>query len=675
MSKKIAAEMAALAAQLEEHNHRYHVLAAPLITDRKYDRLLADLQELERAHPELQRPDSPTLRVGGAPTSQFPTYRHEVPMLSLDNSYSRQDVLEFDRRVREALPGELVEYIAELKIDGVALNLSYEGSLLVRAVTRGDGVSGDEVTANARTIRSIPLRLQEPGIRAEVRGEVYMAAEDFAALNRSREQEGEALFANPRNSTAGSLKLQDPRLVASRRLRFFAYWLHQPEGKTLTQHEQLETLAGWGLPVNPERARCAGIEQVFAFYDECEASREHLPYDIDGIVVKVDNLDQQRRLGHTAKSPRSAIAYKFRAAQARTRLLNISLQVGRTGTVTPVALLEPVLLAGSTVQRATLHNEDEIRRRDLRKGDLVILEKGGDVIPKVVGVVLEERPSWAVPFQFPEHCPACQSPLLRDPEEVATRCENPACPAQLKRRLEHFAARTALDIEGLGPAVVDQLVDRLLVRDVGDLYDLDLETLAGLERLAKKSAQNLLDGLDRSLQRPFDRVLFGLGIRHVGATVALALARHFRDLDALSRASAEELEAVPEIGPTITHSVCAFFANPQNQPLLAKLRRAGLQLALPEEEVAAPPNFFTGKTAVLTGALMHYTREQAAACIQRLGGRIAPSVSKKTDLVVAGESAGSKLDKARELGVLVLSEEEFTARLAEAGIVVVPDPL
>lgn len=675
MSKKIAAEMAALAAQLEEHNHRYHVLAAPLITDGEYDRLLARLQELEQAHPELERPDSPTLRVGGTPASQFPSHRHEVPMLSLDNSYSRQDLLDFDRRVREALPGELVEYVAELKVDGVALNLSYEDSLLVRAVTRGDGVSGDEVTANARTIRSIPLRLQEPGIRAEVRGEVYMAAEDFAALNRSREQEGEALFANPRNSTAGSLKLQDPRLVAGRRLRFFAYWLHQPQGNTLTQHEQLETLAGWGLPVNPERAHCAGIEQVFAFYDQCEARRQHLPYDIDGIVVKVDNLDQQRRLGHTAKSPRSAIAYKFRAAQARTRLLNISLQVGRTGTVTPVALLEPVLLAGSTVQRATLHNEDEIRRRNLRKGDLVILEKGGDVIPKVVGVVLEERPAWAVPFQFPEHCPACQSSLVRDPEEAATRCENPACPAQLKRRLEHFAARTALDIEGLGPAVVDQLVDRLLVRDVGDLYDLDLETLSGLERLAKKSAQNLLDGLDRSLQRPFDRVLFGLGIRHVGATVALALARHFRDLDALSRASAEELEAVPEIGPTIARSVSAFFANPQNQPLLAKLRRAGLQLALPEEEVAALPNFFTGKTAVLTGALMHYTREQAAAYIQQLGGRVAASVSKKTGLVVAGESAGSKLDKARELGVLVLSEEEFTARLNEAGLVVVPDPL
>ncbi|MBI2503058.1 MAG: NAD-dependent DNA ligase LigA [Candidatus Latescibacteria bacterium] len=671
MSQKIAAEMAALAAQLEEHNHRYHVLAAPLITDREYDRLLARLQELEQAHPEFRRPDSPTLRVGGAPTSQFPAHRHALPMLSLDNSYSRQDLLEFDRRVREALPSEPVEYLAELKIDGVALSLVYEDSLLMRAITRGDGVSGDEITANARTIRSIPLRLREPGIRAEVRGEVYMAAEDFAALNRRREQEGEALFANPRNATAGSLKLQDPRLVAGRRLRFFAYWLHQPAGGAPTQHELLEILTRWGLPVNPERARCAGIEQVFAFYDQCEARRGRLPYDIDGIVVKVDSLEQQRRLGHTAKSPRSAIAYKFRAAQARTRLRDITLQVGRTGTVTPVAILEPVLLAGSTVQRATLHNEDEIRRRDLRKGDLIILEKGGDVIPKVVGVVLEERPSWTVPFQFPERCPACQSSLVRDPEEAATRCENPACPAQLKRRLEHFAARTALDVEGLGTALVDQLVDHNLVRDVGDLYDLDLETLAGLDRLAKKSARNLLDGLERTPGRPFDRVLFGLGIRHVGATVALALARHFRDLDALSRASAEELEAVPEIGPTIARSVCAFFANPQTPKLIAKLRRAGLQLALPEEEDAAPPNFFTGKTAVLTGTLMHYTREQAAAYIQRLGGRVAASVSKKTGLVVAGESAGSKLDKARALGVPVLNEVEFTARLNEAGIVVV----
>ncbi|MCC7263240.1 MAG: NAD-dependent DNA ligase LigA [Candidatus Latescibacteria bacterium] len=675
MSTKIAAEMAALATQIEEHNHRYYPLAAPLVSDQEYDRLLARLQELEQAHPELRQPDSPTLRVGGAPTSQFPSHRHEHPMLSLDNSYSRQDLLDFDRRVREALPDEAVAYVAELKIDGVALSLSYEHSLLVRAVTRGDGVAGDEITANARTIRNIPLRLREPGIRAEVRGEVYMAAEDFAALNRQREQEEEALFANPRNATAGSLKLQDPRLVAGRRLRFSAYWLHQPESKAATQHEQLETLERWGLPVNPERACCASIDEVFAFYDRCEARRQDLPYDIDGVVVKVDSLDQQRRLGNTAKSPRSAIAYKFRAVQARTRLKDIALQVGRTGTVTPVALLDPVLLAGSTVQRATLHNEDEIQRRDLRKGDMVILEKGGDVIPKVVGVVLEERPAWAVPFVFPQHCPACQSSLVRDPEEVATRCENPACPAQLKRRLEHFAGRGALDIEGLGPAVVDQLVDRLLVRDVGDLYDLDLETLSGLERLAKKSAQNLLDGLERSLQRPFDRVLFGLGIRHVGATVALALARHFRDLDTLSRATAEQLEAVPEIGPTIARSVGAFFANPQNQPLLAKLRRAGLQLALPEEERVAPPNFFTGKTAVLTGTLMHYTREQAAAYVMQLGGRVAASVSKKTGFVVAGESAGSKLDKAHELGVLVLNEEEFVARLAEAGLVVVPDQL
>ncbi|MBM3276853.1 MAG: NAD-dependent DNA ligase LigA [Candidatus Handelsmanbacteria bacterium] len=672
MSAKIAAKMAALAAQIEEHNHRYYALAAPTVSDQEYDRLLAQLQALETAHPQLRRPDSPTLRVGGAPTSQFPTHRHERPMLSLDNSYSRQDLLEFDRRVREALPGEVVEYIAELKIDGVALSLHYENSLLVRAVTRGDGVQGDEITANARTIRSIPLRLRQPGVRAEVRGEVYMAAGDFAVLNRGREEEGEALLANPRNATAGSLKLQDPRLVAGRRLRFFAYWLHHPEAAA-TQRGQLEALERWGLPVNPEGTRCATIEEVFAFCDQCEARRERLPYEIDGVVVKVDSLDQQRRLGHTAKSPRSAIAYKFRAAQARTRLKDIALQVGRTGTLTPVALLDPVSLAGSTVQRATLHNEDEIRRRDLRKGDMVILEKGGDVIPKVVGVVLEERPSWTKPFEFPQHCPACQSPLVRDPEEAATRCENPACPAQLKRRLEHFAGRGALDIEGLGPAVVDQLVDRSLVRDVGDLYDLDLETLAGLERLAEKSARNLLDGLERSLQRPFDRLLFGLGIRHVGATVALALARHFRTLDALARATAEELEAVPDIGPTIARSASAFFANPQNQPLLAKLRRAGLQLALPEEAETAPANFFTGKTAVLTGALMHHTREQTAAYIQRLGGRVATSVSKKTDFVVAGESAGSKLDKARQLGVLVLTEENFIAKLAEAGLVVAPD--
>jgi len=588
-------------------------------------------------------------------------------MLSLDNSYFRQDVLEFDRRVCEALPGEQVEYVAELKIDGVALSLIYEDSLLWRAVTRGDGVAGDEITANARTIRAIPLRLRRPGLAAQVRGEVYMSREDFASLNRQREQEGETLFANPRNATAGSLKLQDSRLVAGRHLRFFAYWLHCPADPARTQHEHLETLRQWGLPINPEFARCPTIEKVFEFYERCEARRDELPYEIDGIVIKVDSLDQQQRLGHTAKSPRSAIAYKFRARQARTRLIDIHLQVGRTGTITPVALLEPVPLAGSIVQRATLHNEDEIRRRDLRLGDTVILEKGGDVIPKVVGAVLEERPARTAPFRFPEHCPACRSPLTRDPEEAATRCENPACPAQLKRRLGHFAGRHALDVEGLGPAVIDQLVDRNLVRDVGDLYDLELDTLAGLERLAKKSARNLLDSLESSLERSFDRVLFGLGIRHVGSTVALALARHFRSLEALSRARIEELEGVPDIGPTIARSVHAFFANPQTPKLIAKLRRAGLHLEMQEAPAAAAPSFFTGKTAVLTGSLRHYTREQAAERLPRLRAHVASSVSKKTDLVIAGESTGSKLEKAQQLGVPILTEDEFLARLREAG--------
>jgi DNA ligase (NAD+) len=667
MARDPARRIAQLARELEEHNYRYHVLADPRVSDREYDRLMQELQALEQAHPELRRSDSPTQRVGGQPTSEFPTVRHALPMLSLDNSYSRQEVLAFDRRVRQALPGEAVEYVAELKIDGVALSLVYEDSLLAHAVTRGDGVRGDEITANVRTIRAVPLRLREPGLTCEVRGEVYMETRDFARLNRQRQEEGEPLFANPRNSTAGSLKLQDPRLVARRNLRFFAYWLSREGDSASTHSEHLDLLRRWGLPVNPHAALCPTLDEVFALYDRYLAARAALPYEIDGMVLKVNSLEQQQRLGATAKSPRSALAYKFPARQARTALRDILLQVGRTGTLTPVAVLDPVPLAGSTISRATLHNEDEICRKDIRIGDTVILEKGGDVIPKVVGVVLEARPRDARRFEFPRNCPACGAPLARDPEETAIRCENPSCPAQRKRRLEHFAARQAMDIEGLGPAVVEQLVEKEMVKDAGDLYALKLEELAGLERLAEKSAQNLLDGLQSSKERPFDRVLFALGIRHVGATVARALAGHFRSIEALQQASVEDLEAVPEIGPTIARSAHSFFSSPGTPPLLGKLRKAGLQLALPETETAAGESFFTGKTVVLTGTLSRLTREQAEAHIARLGGRPASSVSKKTHLVVAGEKAGAKLAKAQELGIEVLDEETFLARLAEAG--------
>ena len=669
MTQAIAQRIASLADELEEHLYRYHVLDAPTISDREFDRLLAELQALEEAHPALKRPDSPTQRVGGAPTSDFPTVRHSRPMLSLDNSYSRQDVEDFDRRVRQSLPAEAVEYVFELKIDGVALSLIYQDSLLVRAVTRGDGVQGDEITANARTIPTIPLRLRQPGIDCEIRGEVYMESSDFDQLNAQRAADGEPLFANPRNSTAGSLKLQNPNLVAKRNLRFFAYWIHAEGGGQARHSECLETLRAWGLMVLKHQ-HCASLADVFTLYDHYAATRAALPYEIDGVVIKVDSLSQQERLGYTAKSPRSAMAYKFPAYQSRTRLLDIHLQVGRTGAVTPVAVLEPVPLAGSTISRASLHNADEIRRKDIRIGDTVLIEKGGDVIPKVVGVDSSERPDDAVEYSFPNQCPSCRGPLTRDAEEAVARCDNPTCPAQLRRRLEHFASRNAMDIEGLGPAVVEQLVDQGLVKDLSDLYELNVESLGALERMGEKSAKNLLAALDRSKEQPFDRVLFALGIRHVGATVARTLAQEFVSLDALCKASVKELEDTPEIGPTIARSLYASLPDlPALDRVLYKLKnRAKLQFAMEAEEEAAPASPFNGKTVVITGTLSGYSRDEAAALIERLGGKITSSVSKNTDLLVAGEKAGSKLAKAKELDVAVLDEAAFIAQLKKAGV-------
>jgi DNA ligase (NAD+) len=669
MTQDIAQRIAELSAELSEHLYRYHILAAPTISDQEFDLLLAELQALEEAHPALKRPDSPTQRVGGAPTSDFPTVRHAQPMLSLDNSYSRQDVEDFDRRVRQSLDSEAVEYVFELKIDGVALSLIYQDSLLMRAVTRGDGVRGDEITANARTIPTIPLRLRQPGINCEIRGEVYMESSDFAQLNVQRAADDEPLFANPRNSTAGSLKLQNPNLVAKRNLRFFAYWIHAEGGGQARHSECLATLRAWGLMV-PKHQLCASLADVFALYDRYAAARSELPYEIDGVVIKVDSLSQQERLGYTAKSPRSAMAYKFPAYQARTRLRDIELQVGRTGAVTPVAVLKPVSLAGSTIARASLHNANEIHSKDIRIGDTVLIEKGGDVIPKIVEVDLSERPSDSVEYAFPNQCPSCKSPLTRDAEEAVARCDNPTCPAQLRRRLEHFAARNAMDIEGLGPAVVEQLVDQGLVKNLSNLYELNVASLGALERMGEKSAQNLLDGLDRSKEQPFDRVLFALGIRHVGATVARTLARTFGSLDALCKASVEELEATHEIGPTIARSLYASLpALPALDRVLYKLKnKAKLQFAMEAEEAAAPPSHFSGKTVVITGTLSGYSRDEAAALIERLGGKTTSSVSKKTDLLIAGEKAGSKLAKAEALDVEVLDEAAFIAQLKEAGV-------
>ena len=562
--------------------------------------------------------------------------------------------------MRQSLPDEAVEYVFELKIDGVALSLLYQDSLLVRAVTRGDGVQGDEITANARTIPTIPLRLRQPGIDCEIRGEVYMEKSDFAQRNAQRTADDEPLFANPRNSTAGSLKLQNPNLVAKRNLRFFAYWIHA-EGDDQTRHSEcLATLRAWGLMV-PEHQRCAALADVFDHYDHYAATRAALPYEIDGVVIKVDSLSQQERLGYTAKSPRSAMAYKFPAYQARTRLREIRLQIGRTGAVTPVAVLEPVPLAGSTIARASLHNADEIRRKDIRIGDTVLIEKGGDVIPKVVEVDPSERPSDSVEYSFPNQCPSCKSPLTRDAEEAVVRCDNPTCPAQLRRRLEHFASRNAVDIEGLGPAVVEQLAETGLVKDLGDLYELNVEALGALERMGEKSAQNLLNGLARSKEQPFDRVLFALGIRHVGVTVAGTLARTFGSLDALCKASVEELEETHEIGPIIARSLYASLPDlPALDRVLYKLKnKAELQFEMKAEEIAAPPSHFRGKTVVITGTLSSYSRDEAAALVERLGGKTTSSVSKKNrpahsrrkSGIQTGKSTGPRRRSARRSGL------------------------
>ena len=657
-----------LVEQLEDHNYHYHVLAEPTISDREFDALMEELLELEESDPSLRRSDSPTQRVGGQATSDFPSVAHTAPMLSLDNSYSRDDVLAFDQRVRDAMRDEDVAYVVELKTDGVALSLAYENSILVRAATRGNGVQGDEVTTNARTIRTIPLRLRRPGVSCEVRGEIYMPLSAFAELNREQERSERQPFANPRNTTAGTLKLQNPRLVASRALRYFAYWLEGEGEMPATHLGRLNELMALGFVVNPALAHCDDVDEVFAFYAAQAERRETLDYEIDGIVIKVDRLDQQRRLGATAKSPRSAMAYKFQAQQARSVVREITLQVGRTGTVSPVANLDPVLVAGSTVQRATLHNEDEIKRKDIRVGDTVIIEKGGDVIPKVVSVVADERPEHARPFAFPDTCPACDADLVRHEEEAAVRCPNPACRGQLKRRVEHFAGRNAMDIEGLGSAVVEQLVDRNLIDDVGDLYALDVAALAGLDRLAERSARNIVNALTASRDRPFDRVLFSIGILHVGSTVARTLAREFRSLEGLRAASEEELEETEEIGPTIARSLRSSFAEPRSLALIDKLRAAGLQFATAEPATHPVDSFFSGKSVVLTGSLSQYSREECRALITGLGGRISTSVSAKTGVVIAGDNAGSKLAKAEKLGVEVLSEADLKERLREAGI-------
>ena len=662
--KKDARQIEKLRDEIRRHDELYYVENSPEISDREYDRLLEQLQKLEEAHPELLTPDSPTQRVGGRPAEGFPEVVHTRQMLSLDNSYNIDELRAFDDRCRRLAEGRALEYVAELKIDGLSLSLQYVGGVLARGVTRGDGRIGEDVTQNARTIRSVPLRLktQKQSIDStlEVRGEVFIPREVFERTNAEREELGEPRFANPRNAAAGAIRQLDSRLVARRKLDMFAYDLLVNGRKPFPTHwEALDWIERAGFRVNPHRKLCTTIEEVIEFANEKEALRDDLGYEIDGLVVKVNSTSLQDEFGATQKAPRWAIAYKYPARQESTQVLDILVSVGRTGALTPVAILEPVVLAGTTVSRATLHNEDEIRRLDVKIGDWVLIEKSGEVIPKVLSVVTAKRTGKEKDFVPPENCPVCGGLISRPEGEVVARCVAADCQAQLMGRLLHFASRRAMRIEGLGDVLVEQLVAANLVKDVGDLYSLTLDQVASLPRMAKKSATNLLAQIEASKTRDLMNLIFALGIRHVGERTAGILAHELGSLERLARASVEELDAIPEIGLTVAESVHDWFDDEGNRALCDRLRAAGVKTETERRSSAKADERFAGKQFVLTGTLAGFTRDEARALIEARGGRVNSSVSKKTDYVVAGEAAGSKLDKAESLGVTVIDEAAF----------------
>ena len=664
---------------VRHHEERYYAHNAPEISDEAFDRLLHELERLEAEYPDLVTPDSPTQRVAGTPSQTFPTVEHLAPMLSLDNAYNEEELRAFDERVRKgaALGDITVLYVAELKIDGLSIALTYEDGRLVRGATRGDGVRGEDVTANVRTIRAIPLSLKtHVRGRLEVRGEVYLPRTSFERMNVEREKEGEPLFQNPRNAAAGTMRNLDPSLVSKRRLSAFTYQVvggARDAAMPGTHSATLESMPAWGLPVERHWERCEGIDAVIAFCERWSEARRQMEFDTDGVVVKVDDLALRGTLGTTAKFPRWATAFKFPAQQAHTKLLKIEVNVGRTGANTPYAVLEPVFVAGSTISMATLHNAEDLARKDLREGDTVVIEKAGDVIPRVVAPILSLRPAVSEPWVMPTRCRACDSELVRDEDEVVWRCENTSCPARLRRSLEHFASRTAMNIEGLGESLVDQLIDQGLVRDFADLYHLTGEQLESLvvtpreprsdravARKLGKVGRNVIEQIDRSRQNDLSRLVYALGIRHVGEKAASTLARHMRTMTAILDAPLEALQAIPEIGPVLAASVRAFADEPHNRALVTKLGDAGVNM---ESRQAAPdtvaPGRLAGKTFVITGTLPTLSREEATRLITELGGKVSGSVSKKTAYLLAGEEAGTKLEKARELDTPILSEAEF----------------
>ncbi len=654
--EQAAKRLVRLRREIECHEKKYYVDNDPQISDAEFDRLMAELKNLESRHPDLITPESPTQRVGGKPVEGFATVRHGLPMLSLDNCYSVEELQEFEARLHRLLPSAEIRYVAELKIDGLGIALRYQEGKYVQAVTRGDGQGGDDVTANVKTIKSLPLTIPETrGV--EARGEIYLPFASFSKINQEREDNGEALFANPRNAAAGSIRLLDPSLVAGRELGIFLYTLYLQDREPPTQWETLTRLKALGFKTNPHSRRCRTLEEVIAYWEEWKDKRDSIDYDCDGVVVKVDDLEQRRQLGLTAKTPRWAISFKFPARQATTRVQDIIVQVGRTGALTPVAVLEPVKLSGTTISRSTLHNEKELKRKDVRIGDFVLIERSGDVIPRVVAVMKERRTGREKKFRFPNKCPICHSKTFKPEGEVISRCSNPSCPARLRESILHFASRRAMDIEGLGEALVDHLLNKGLVRQIPDVYRLRQDDLVKLERMGTKSAQNLLDQIEGSKQRDVSALIFALGIRHVGERTALDLAEHFGDLAALSRASNDDLMRIPEVGPKVAESIVFFFQQPENKELLGALKEAGLNFSGLKKPKAEGP--LRGKVFVFTGGLNSFSREEAGRLVEQLGGMVQADVTKKTTHVVAGETPGSKLAKAQKLGLVILSETDF----------------